>query len=98
MSLILKLLPLGAIGVVLVANKGALAKNLNIVDKVRVVTTATIEIKSVAQAVYLEWLESDTLPLGNFSQFLRENTEEAKGGEKRDRANDIFLRAAILSN
>lgn len=90
MSLILKLLPLGAIGVVLVANKGALEKNFNIVDKVRVVTTATIEIKSVAQAVYLEWLESDTLPLGDFSQFLRENTEEAKGGEKRDRANDMW--------
>lgn len=90
MSLILKLLPLAAIGLVLAANKGALERNFQIVDKVRVVTTATIEIKSVAEAVYLEWLESDTLPLENFSQFLRENTEEAKGGDRRDRANDVW--------
>ena len=90
MSLILKLLPPAAIGLVLMANKGALEKNFNIVDKVRVATTANIEIKSIAQAVYMEWLDSDTLPLGEFSQFLRENMEEAKGGNKRDKANDMW--------
>lgn len=90
MSLILKLLPPAAIGLVLMANKGALQKNFDIVDKVRVVTTANIEIKSIAEAVYMEWLDSDTLPLDDFSQFMRANMEEAKGGDKRDKAKDMW--------
>ena len=90
MSLILKSLPLAAIGLVLMANKGALQKNLNIVEKVRVATTATIEIKSIAETVYMEWIDSDALPLENFSGFLRENMEEAKGGDKRNKANDMW--------
>ena len=90
MSLILKSLPLAAIGLVLMANKDALQKNLNIVEKVRVATTATIEIRSIAETVYMEWIDSDTLPLENFSGFLRENMEEAKGGDKRDRGSDMW--------
>lgn len=90
MSLILKILPPAAIALVLMANKGALQKNFNIIDKVQVATTAGIEIKSIAQAVYMEWLNSDTLPLDGFSQFLRGNMEEAKGGGKRDRAADMW--------
>lgn len=90
MSLILKLLPPAAIGLVVMASKGALEKNLNIVDKVRVATTANIEIKSIAEAVYMEWIDSETLPLENFSQFLRESMEEAKGGDRRDRASDTW--------
>jgi len=90
MSLILKSLPLAAIGLVLIANKDALQKNLNIVEKVRVATTASIEIKSIAESVYMEWIDSDTLPLENSSGFLRENMEEAKGGNKRDRASDMW--------
>ena len=90
MSLILKLLPPAAIGLVLMANKGALEKNFNILDKVRVATTANIEIKSIAQTVYMEWLDSDTLPMDDFSQFLRENMEEAKGGDQRNKANDMW--------
>jgi hypothetical protein len=89
-SLILKLLPPAAIGPVVMASKGALERNFNIVDKVRVATTAGIEIKNVAQAVYMEWIDSDTLPLENFSQFLRDNMEESKGGDRRDRACDSW--------
>lgn len=83
-----KLLPIAAVGAAGVVGTQALKKSADTVTKVGAAATYEIEMAGIADAVAMEYTENERLPLDNFSDFLRQNMREARGGNKRDRAKD----------
>ncbi|MBM3876247.1 MAG: hypothetical protein FJ386_05950 [Verrucomicrobia bacterium] len=90
MSALLKLLPVAALGIVGYVNKDSLAQSLDVITKVQSAATAGIEMQGIADAVAMEYADSATLPLNNFSQFLKENMMEKGGRETRDKSKDMW--------
>jgi hypothetical protein len=90
MSVMTKLLPIGAIGAVVAMNSDAIKENLDIISRAKVAATSGIEMRNVADAVAFQFAETKRLPLLNFGVFLKENTREKGGGETRDRSKDMW--------
>jgi len=90
MSAFLKVLPVAALGIVGYVNKDTLAKSLDVIGKVQVAATSGIEMQGIADAVAMEYADSATLPLNNFSQFMKENMMEKGGKETRDKSKDVW--------
>jgi len=80
MSVLTKLLPIGAIGLVGAMNSDALKENLGIIQQAKVAATSGIEMRGIADAVAQEYVDEKRLPLLNFSHYLTENLME-KGGQ-----------------
>ncbi|MBL6764177.1 MAG: hypothetical protein ISQ14_04415 [Verrucomicrobiae bacterium] len=90
MSVMTKLLPIAAIGVVGAMNSDAIKNNLDIISRAKVAATSGIEMRNVADAVAIQFTESQRLPFLNFGRFLVENTVEKGGAETRDRSKDMW--------
>ncbi|MBI4026464.1 MAG: hypothetical protein HY360_15875 [Verrucomicrobia bacterium] len=90
MSSLLKLMPLMALGYVGYSNSDAILKSLDLIETVKVEATVGIEMSSIAQVVAHEYVESNTIPLDNFPEFLRANLKEAGGKQTRDHARDMW--------
>lgn len=90
MSILTKLLPLAALGVVGAMNSDVLKENIDLISKAKSAATSGIEMRGIADAVAAEYSETGRLPLGNFSQFMKDNLEEKGGGTSRDRSRDMW--------
>lgn len=90
MSVLTKLLPIGAIGLVGVMNSDALKENLDIIQQAKVAATSGIEMRGIADAVAQDYAEDKRLPILNFSHFLAENLMEKGGQETRDPSKDMW--------
>lgn len=87
---LLKLMPLAALALAGGAGVQAVKKNVDVIGKMKVVATQTVEMQGLADAVAMAYAETETLPLNNFPAFLKANMREAKGGDKRDRSKDVW--------
>lgn len=86
---LMKLMPIAALGVAGAVGTQALREGSEAVDKFQVAATQSVELKGIAQAVAMDYTESQKLPLDNLGQFLRENMRTADGQPpKRDPAID----------
>jgi hypothetical protein len=83
-----KVLPLAALAGAGVLGTKAMKKSTEAIESVGVAATLNVEMAGIADAVAMAYTEEERLPLHNFSEFLRANLREAKGGNKRDRAKD----------
>jgi TPR repeat protein len=90
MSVLFKLLPVAAAGLVGMANADRLKKNFDVIGQVQVAATAGIEMQGIADAVMMDFTETEKLPLENFGQFLKENLREKSGRSTRDRSRDMW--------
>lgn len=90
MSVMTKLLPIAALGIVGAMNSDAIKENLDIIGRAKVAATSGIEMRNIADAVAIEFSEKQRLPLLNFGVFLKANTEEKGGEETRDRSKDMW--------
>ncbi len=90
MSVLFKLLPAAAVGLVALANSGELKKSLNVISKVQVAATAGIEMQAIADAVAMEYTSEEKLPLDDFGKFLRENLREKGGKSTREHDKDMW--------
>ncbi|MEW6303793.1 MAG: SEL1-like repeat protein [Verrucomicrobiota bacterium] len=90
MNHLLKLLPIIAVAAVIFFNRDGVKKNFDVVGKVQAAATSNVELEAIADAVSMEFLESEKLPLQNFSAFLKEHMMEGKGQSKRDLSADMW--------
>ncbi len=90
MSVMFKLLPAAAVGLVALANSGELKKSLSVVTKVQVAATVGIEMQGIADAVAMEYTAEEALPLDDFGKFLRENMREKGGKTTREHDKDMW--------
>ncbi len=90
MSIMTKLLPVAALGVVGAMNSDVLKENLDLISKAKSAATSGIEMRGIADAVAAEYSESGRLPLRNFAQFMKNNLEEKGGGKTRDMSKDMW--------
>lgn len=90
MSAILKLLPLAAIGYFAYSNSDVIKKNLDVINNVTTDATSSIEMQEISRTVVAEYIDSNTIPLNNFSDFLEQNLREANGKKKRDPGKDMW--------
>jgi len=96
-SALVKLLPVAAVGIAGVTGYHGLKDNANVIDKFTVAAVEAIEMPGVAEAVAAHYIEHETLPVRNFSQFLKENLRENKGGSKRDKSADPWGTPYVLT-
>lgn len=90
MSGLLKLLPLMTIGSLCYMNADLLDKGMALINNVQVDTTVNVEINNIGRALRLYYLETNTLPLDDFSKWLAENMTEEGGKRTRDRTKDMW--------
>lgn len=90
MSVLTKLLPIGAIGLVGAMNSDALKENLGIIQQAKVAATSGIEMRGIADAVAQEYVNEKKLPLLNFSKYLAESLMEKGGQETRKPYEDMW--------
>jgi hypothetical protein len=90
MSVLTKLLPIAALGVVGAMNSSALKGNIDIIRKAKVAATSGIEMRGIADTVAAEYNKDKRLPLLDFSNFLKENMVEKGGGKSRDTSKDMW--------
>ncbi|MDA7916284.1 SEL1-like repeat protein [Verrucomicrobia bacterium] len=97
MSAIMKLLPVAAAGVAGVAGFSGLNDNVGIIDRVTVAAVEGIEMPGIAEAVAAHYIEFEKLPIGDFSEFLKQNMRETKGGSTRDKTSDPWETPYIMT-
>tara|TARA_Y100001934_G_scaffold144455_1_gene173611 strand:+ start:4106 stop:4891 length:786 start_codon:yes stop_codon:yes gene_type:complete len=90
MSALAKLLPVAALGIVGAVNSDALKKNLGVIQEVRIAATSGIEMRGIADAVAQQMATDETLPIANFSEFLKDAMMEKGGKETRDKDADMW--------
>ncbi|MFT4690487.1 MAG: hypothetical protein ACJASX_000922 [Limisphaerales bacterium] len=90
MSLLVKLLPVVALGVVGAMNSDALKKNLAVIQEARIAATSGIEMRGIADAVAQQMADDSTLPIVNFGEFLKDAMMEKGGQETRDASADMW--------
>ena len=78
MSLV-KLLPVAAMGLAGAAGVMSMKDNADIIGQFKVKATLHVEMQGIADAVAMDYVESEELPMNDFPNFLRENLREAKG-------------------
>ncbi len=83
-----KLLPIAALGAAGFVGTQAMRKSAEVIDSLSTAATLNVEMSGIADAVAMDYTESQRLPLDNFPEFLRQNMREAKGGNKRDKSKD----------
>jgi len=86
----MKILPLAALAGFGYANSETLTKAFDVIGKVQVEATSSIEMQNIARTVAMEYVESNTIPLENFSEWLKQNMREASGQSARDRSRDMW--------
>ena len=86
----MKIMPLLALAGIGYANSDALKKSLDLIGKVQVEATSSIEMTNIARTVAMEYVESNTIPLENFSDWLKANMREESGKETRDHSRDMW--------
>lgn len=86
---LMKLMPLAAMGVAGAVGVSAMKDGSEAIDKFQVAATQNVELNGIAQAVAMDYTESNKLPIDNFDEFLRANMRTASGKPpKRDPAID----------
>ena len=90
MSALLKLLPLMTIGYLCYANSDLLDKGLALINSVQVDTTVNVEINNIGRALRAYYVETNGLPLDNFTKWLDENMTEEGGKRTRDHTKDMW--------
>ena len=90
MRALFRMLPLLAIALVGLLNRGGLKKHFDVIGRVQVAATNGGQLQAIADAVAREAAGEGRLPVENFPQFLRENLRTRAGGEKRDVAKDAW--------
>jgi hypothetical protein len=98
MSAIFKLLPIVAVGTVIVMNIGTVKKSLGVVGKVQGAATSGVEMQGIAEALARDFVEDKDLPIENFGGWLKENLSK-KGGKEttRDKSKDPWGNAYRLT-
>jgi len=91
-----KLLLLGAVAYALYANWDLLNSSLNIIRRVESDVTAQIEMQSIARAIVMHYVNEETLPVRDFSGFMRENMRTAAKNVARDPACDMWGTAYVF--
>ncbi len=89
MSAIFKLLPIVAVGTVIMMNIGTVKRSLGVVGKVQGAATSGVEMQGIAEGLAQDFVESKDLPIENFGGWLKENLSK-KGGKEttRDKSKD----------
>lgn len=87
MSLI-KLMPLAALGAAGAVGVTVMKDNADVIGKFQVAATRQVELAGIADAVAMDYTDTQRLPVDNFPDWLRENMRENKGGNTRDKALD----------
>lgn len=86
---LMKLMPIAALGVAGAVGVSAMKDGSEAVDKFQIAATQNVELNGIAQAVAMDYTESNKLPIDNFADFLRANMRTASGKPpKRDPAID----------
>lgn len=76
---LMKMMPIAALGVAGAVGVSAMKDGSEAVDKFRVSATQNVELNGIAQAVAMDYTDSNKLPIDNFGEFLRANMRTASG-------------------
>jgi hypothetical protein len=90
---LLKLTTLGATAYVGYANLDAAKSATEAIRRFQTEMTSKVEMQNVARAMVAEYVSSETLPMEDFSGWMRENLRQAEGidaAQKRDLACDVW--------
>ena len=79
---------IGAVAFVAYANRDLLLSSQKLLQKVEVEATHGIEMKNIARAVVMHYVNENRLPLADFPGWMRESMRQAAGEASRDFAQD----------
>ncbi len=94
----MKMMPIVAMGIAGGVGAKAMKEGAEVVDKFQVAATQNVEIRGIADAVAMDYTDNNpSLPIDNFSDFLRENMRTADGQPpKRDPSLDPWGTPYVL--
>jgi hypothetical protein len=90
MNPLMKLLPLLTIGYLGYLNSDLLDKGMAMINSVQNDATVNIEFSNMARGLRAYYVETNTLPFNNFSQWLEENMTQEGGRKTRDKTKDMW--------
>ena len=79
---------IGSLGFVAYANRDLLLSSQKLLQKVEVEATSGIEMKNIARAVVMHYINENRLPLKDVPGWMRESMRQAAGEAVRDFARD----------